>query len=150
VEGGATVAKYSSQTTINAAPDRVFEYVSDMTRHGEWAQHELRVSRTSSTDGLGATYSSVAKQFGTQKETQVVVQHESPRHFAFDATGSLGLAHHAFEIAPAGSGSQVSKTMELTKPSLMARIVSPMIGKQTRKSLEQDLAGIKQKLEGGA
>jgi hypothetical protein len=40
--------------------------------------------------------------------------------------------------------------MELTKPSFFARVISPMIGKQQRPGLQQDLARIKEKLEGGA
>jgi len=98
---------------------------------------------------MGATYSSTAKSFGTQNETQVVVQHEPPRRFAFDATGSLGIAHHVFEIEPSGAGSRVTKSMELTKPSFFARLIWPMIGRQQRPGLEQDLARIKQRLEGG-
>ena len=144
------MAKYSSETTINVPPERVFEYVADMTRHGEWGDHGLQVTRTSAGDGLGATYSSTAKSFGTQNETQVVVQHDPPRRFAFDATGSLGVAHHVFEIEPSGSGARVTKSMELTKPSFLARVMSPMIGRQQRPGLQQDLARIKERLEGGA
>jgi len=144
------VAKFSSETTIDVPPERVFEYVADMTKHGDWGDHGLQVTRTSAGDGLGATYSSTAKSFGTQNETQVVVQHEPPRRFAFDATGSLGLAHHVFEIEPSGSGTSVSKSMELTKPSFLAKVIAPMIGKQQRPGLQQDLARIKQKLESGA
>jgi uncharacterized protein YndB with AHSA1/START domain len=144
------VAKYSSEITINVAPERVFEYVADMTRHGEWGDHGLQVTRTSAGDGVGATYSSMAKSFGTQKETQVVVQHEPPRRFAFDATGSLGIAHHVFEIEPSGAGAHVVKSMELTKPSFLGKLFTPMIGRQQRPGLQQDLARIKEKLEGGA
>lgn len=144
------MAKFSSETTINVAPERVFEYVADMTKHGEWGDHGLQVTRTSAGNGLGATYSSTAKSFGTQNETQVVVQSEPPRRFAFDATGSLGIAHHVFEIEPSGPGAHVIKTMELTKPSFLAKVISPMIGRQQPPGLKHDLARIKQKLEGGA
>jgi hypothetical protein len=141
------VAKYSSETTINVAPERVFAYVADMTKHGEWGSYGLQVTRTSAADGVGATSSSTAKSFGTQKETQVVVQHDPPRRFAFDATGSLGVAHHVFEIEPSGAGARLTKTMELTKPSFLARVMSPMIGRQQRPGLKQDVERIKERLE---
>ena len=144
------MAKYSSETTIDVAPERIFEYVSDMTKHGEWGDHGLQVTLTSVANGLGATYSSTAKSFGTQNETQVVAQLEPPRRFAFDATGSLGVAHHIFEIEPSGSGAHVTKSMELTKPSFLARLIAPMIGRQQRPGLQQDLLRIKQKLESPA
>ena len=141
------MAKYSSETTINATPERVFDYVADMTKHGEWGDHGLQVTRTSAENGVGATYSSTAKQFGTQRESQVVLEYDQPRRFAFDATGSLGVAHHVFEIEPSGSGARVTKSMELTKPSVMARIMTPVISSQQRKGLQQDLARIKARLE---
>ena len=142
------MAKFSSEITVDAPPERVFAYLSDMTKHGEWGDYGLQVTRTSAADGLGATYTSTAKSFGTQNETQVVVQNEPPRRFAFDATGSLGVAHHVIEIEGSGSASRVTKSMELTKPSFLGRLMTPMIGRQQRPGLQKDLVRIKQRLEG--
>jgi uncharacterized protein YndB with AHSA1/START domain len=143
-----TLARFAKEIMIKASPDKVFEYVADMPRHSEWAQHELVVTRTSQGDaGVGATYSSVAHQFGTQRETQTVVDYTSGTRFAFDAKGSIGTVRHAFDLTARDGGTQVTKSMEIMKPSLMARVMAPMIGAQTKKGLVVDLERIKAKLE---
>ena len=37
--------KYEEQITINAPADKVYAYVSDFPRHGEWAGHGLAVTK---------------------------------------------------------------------------------------------------------
>jgi hypothetical protein len=143
------VARIERETVIKAAPEQVFAYVADMPRHGEWAAHDLTVNQTSEgAAGLGATYASVGHQFGTQRETQTVTSYETGKRFAFDAKGSIGVVRHAFDLSTTDGGTRVVKSMEVIKPSLMARLMAPMIGKQTRKGLALDLERIKAKLEG--
>jgi hypothetical protein len=89
----------------------------------------------------------VGHQFGTQRETQTVAEYTPGERFAFDATGSIGTVRHAFDLAAANGGTKVTKSMEVTKPSLMARFMAPMIAKQTKKGLQVDLERIKAKLE---
>jgi len=143
------MARYERETQIKASPEQVFAYVSDMPRHSEWAAHDLEVKQTSDGPvGVGATFASVGHQFGTQRETQTVTTYEPGRRFAFDAKGSIGVARHSFDLSAEGDGAHVKKSMEIVKPSLMARVMAPMIGSQTRKGLGLDLERIKQKLEG--
>ncbi|HLF77156.1 MAG TPA: SRPBCC family protein [Dehalococcoidia bacterium] len=142
------MAVFSQETTINRSPEDVFAYVSDMNRHGEWGGHELEVKQTSTGPiGVGATFSSLAKQFGTQRETQTVTEYAPGKRFVFEANGSLGIARHVFELTPSGSGTHVLKSMELTKPSFLARLMSMKIKGDQAKALTQDLQRIKQKLE---
>jgi hypothetical protein len=142
------LARFAREIFINAAPDRVFDYVADMPRHSEWAQHDLQVTQTSQgAVGVGATFASVGHQFGTQRETQTVVYYTPGARFAFDAKGSIGIVRHAFDLAAMDGGTKVTKSMEVTKPSLMARIMAPMIAKQTKKGLAVDLERIKARLE---
>jgi hypothetical protein len=142
------LARFAREIFINAAPDRVFDYVADMPRHSEWAQHDLQVTQTSQGGaGVGTTFASVGHQFGTQRETQTVVDYTPGARFAFDAKGSIGIVRHAFDLAAMDGGTKVTKSMEVTKPSMMARIMAPMIGKQTKKGLAVDLERIKARLE---
>jgi hypothetical protein len=143
------MATYSGETQIQAAASEVFAYIADLTKHPEWAQHGLQVKQTSGGGpGTGATYESTAKQFGTQRETQTVTEYSSPIRFVFEAKGKLGLARHTFDLSPSGGGTRVTKTMEITQPSLMAKITAPMIASQTKKGLRVDLERIKARLEG--
>ena len=64
---------FEAKTTISAPARTVFDYVSDFTKHGEWAGHGLQVTKdTDGPDAIGSTYSTVAKQFGTQREHSTV------------------------------------------------------------------------------
>ncbi len=138
------MAQFAREIVINAAQDKVFDYVSDMPRHSEWAQHDLQVTQTSEgAVGLGATFASVGHQFGTQRETQTVVDYTPGARFAFDAMGSIGTVRHAFELEAADGGTKVTKSVEITKPSFMGRVMSPMIAMQTKKGLAVDLERIK-------
>ena len=142
------MAIFRQETTIQRPPGDVFAYVSDMTRHGEWASNGLQVTQTSSGPiGIGSTFSSTAHQFGTQRETQTVTEYAPGSRFAFEASGSLGLARHAFELSAAGGGTHISKSMELIKPSFLARVMTLKIKGDQPKAMAEDLSRIKQKLE---
>ena len=142
------MARFATDIFINTPPEAVFEYVSDLPRHPEWAQHDLEVTQTSEGDvAAGATFSSVGHQFGTQRETQTVLDYVPASRFAFEAKGSIGIVRHAFDLSAADGGTNLTKSMEVTKPSLIARFMGPMIAKQTKKGLPIDLERIKAKLE---
>ncbi len=67
--------RFEDRISIQAPAGRVFDYVADFTRHGEWAGHGLEV--TKSTDGpvaVGTTFSTTAKLFGTQREQSTVTE----------------------------------------------------------------------------
>lgn len=133
---------------INAPPEAVFEYLADMPRHAEWAQHNLTVTPTSDGPvGVGSTFSSVGHQFGVQHETQSVIDYTPGKRFTFDASGSLGRARHSFDLEAADGGTRVTKSMEIVQPSLMARIMSPIISGKTKTGLGVDLERIKARLE---
>jgi uncharacterized protein YndB with AHSA1/START domain len=143
------MAVFSAETTIQKSPDEVFAYVSDMARHGEWGGHDLAVQKVSSGPvAAGSTFSSVAKQFGTQKETQTVTEFVPGKRFAFEATGALGVARHVFDLSAAGNGTRVVKSMEITKPTILAKATSFKIKGEQPKAMAQDLQNIKAKLEG--
>jgi len=117
--------RYEEQITINAPADKVFAYVSDFTRHGEWAGHGLAVTKDG--DGpiaVGSTFSTTASQFG-----------------------ALGTAHHWFTIADAGGTTTLKKGAEFTDPSTLAKITSWKLSRDVPKGFRSDLANIKAKLE---
>jgi hypothetical protein len=142
------MAAYSKETTIKRSPEDVFAYVSDMTKHGEWGANKLAVQKTSDgATGIGSTFASTAELFGTQKETQTVTEYAPGRRFAFEAKGSLGVARHVFEMAASGDGTRLTKSMELIKPSFLARLMTFKIGMDQPKALAQDVERIRAKLE---
>ena len=140
---------YSKETTINASPDKVFAYVSDLEKHGEWGTHDNSVTkRDDSAIGIGKVYDSIGHQFGPQKEVVTVIDYTPGKRFGYESVGKIGVIRHAFELAPAGEGTRVTKTMDIIKASFMTKLMRPMIARKAPPGIEEDLRRIKAKLEG--
>ena len=143
------MGKISVETTINATPEAVFAYVADVGTHPDWGQHQNAATKRGGGDiGVGTIYDTMNHQFGEQKETVTITDYSPGKLFGFDATGVLGVAHHSFELEPAGDATKLTKTMQITKPKFLARLSAPMIAMQQPKALREDLRRIKAHLEG--
>jgi len=139
---------FGAKTTISAPAQTVFDYVSDFTKHGEWAGHGLQVTKDS--DGpvaIGSTYSTVAKQFGTQRERSTVTELEQGKVFGWDSKGTLGTVHHRFTVAAADGGTTLTKSAEFMDRSFLAKITSWKISRDLPAGLQADVEKIKARLE---
>ncbi len=143
--------RWEESTTINAPADTVYAYVSDFPRHGEWSGHGL--TATKDGDGpvaIGSTFSTVAKQFGTQREHSTVTDMAPGQTFAWDSVGGLGRVHHWFRLSAEGDATRLTKGAEFLKPSFLAKVTSFRISKDLPENLRKDLERIKAKLEATA
>jgi len=143
--------RYEQQVTIAAPASKVFDYVSDMTKHGEWGEHGLQVTADGSGPvAVGSTYSTVAKQFGTQKEKSTVTDYNPGSLFGWDSTGALGTVHHWFQLSEEGGSTKLTKGFDLKKGSFVSKLFGFRIKKQAPHDLSRDLERIKAKVEGSA
>ena len=143
--------RFEERITINAPVEKVFDYVSDFSRHGEWSGHGLQVSKSSEGPvAVGATYSTEAKQFGTQREKSTVTDLTPGKTFGWDSTGALGGIHHWFAVSEEGGATVLAKGAELVQPSFLAKVMSWRISREMPKSLREDLEKIRASIEGSA
>jgi len=143
--------RYEEQISIKAPATRVFDYVSDFTRHGEWAGHGLAVEP--STDGpvaVGTTFSTTAKQFGTQREQSTITDVTPNSLFAWDSKGSLGRIHHWFALSENGGTTTLAKGAEISDPSFLGKVTGWKLAKDIPNGFRSDLANIKSRIEGSA
>lgn len=143
------MGQWQESTTINAPADKVFAYVSDFNNHAAWSGHGLQV--TKDDDGpiaVGSTYSTVAKQFGTQKEHSTITDLDSPSLFAWDSTGGLGVVHHTFSLSEEGGRTTLVREAEFKKRSFLAKMLGFRLNKDLPASLRADLVRIKAAVEG--
>ena len=141
--------RFEDTISIDAPASRVFDYVADFTRHGEWAGNGLQVTKTS--DGpvaVGSTFSTTAKQFGTQREQSTITELTPTRAFAWDSVGALGRAHHSFALSDDGGATTLTKTAEILEPTTLAKMTSWKLSRDIPKGLHSDLANIKVRVEG--
>jgi uncharacterized membrane protein len=143
------VKRYEDRISIEAPASQVYDYVADLTRHGEWGGHGLEVTKT--TEGpaaVGSVFSTTAKQFGTQREQSTVTELSPGSAFAWESKGALGLARHRFSVAGDGGSTTLTKSAEIVEPTFLAKLTSWKVSKDIPKNLHRDLANIKAHLEG--
>jgi hypothetical protein len=134
---------------VGTSPQRAFEYLSDFTRHAEWAQHELRIDAPQSGAAIAGTrLQSHGRQLGQKLDDELTVTaYEPGRRFAFESRGRGGLFRHVFDFTPAPGGTLVGKEMTvLSMPfplSLTKWITEPFLARR----LASDLRRIKAHLE---
>jgi hypothetical protein len=96
---------------------------------------------------VGSTFESVAHQFGAQNEKQTITEYTPGKRVAFDSAGKLGVARHSFDLSPADGGTRLIKSVDFTRPSFLARMMTLMIGRQQPKAMQADLEKIKHHFE---
>jgi uncharacterized membrane protein len=148
--------RFEDRISIHAPAGRVFGYVSDFTRHGEWAGHGLEVTRSGEgAVAVGTTFSTTAKQFGTQREQSTITELTPDKVFSWDSTGALGRVHHWFSLSDEGDSTEgdsttLSKGAEMVDPTFLAKITSWKLSKDIPSGIRSDLANIKARIEGPA
>lgn len=138
--------RWEESIQIAAPASVVFAYVSDFPRHSEWGGHGLTVSGAGPVRP-GATFLTVAKQFGTQRETSTIVDVKEPSMFSWKSVGGLGAARHWFSLQESGDSTTVTKGAEMTKPSFLAKIMGWKLSKDIPMGLRADLGKIKGTIE---
>ena len=143
--------RYEDRISIDAPADQVYDYVADFSRHADWSGNGLQV--TKSTEGpvaVGSTFSTTAKQFGTQREQSTITELSPGSAFAWESTGALGRARHRFSLAGDGGTTTLTKSAEIVEPTFLAKLTSWKLSRDIPKGLHSDLANIKAHLEGHA
>ncbi len=139
------------QILINARPDAVFAYVSDLTRHPEW-NRGLRVEAvTSGPAAVGSQYRSFGEVAGQKNRPNElrVTRYEPPARFAFVAKDpDFKEVTHEFTLSARNGGTLMERTVTVELPPLVAfafrTFISPLIGKP---AMDKALASLKAKLE---
>jgi hypothetical protein len=114
---------FSVSTEIRADPRAVFDYVSDLSKHGEWAANELRIERLDGGPiGAGATYRSHAVVRGRAFEAELTVtDYDPPLVFAFAGRDTTGTFAHRFVLEKIETRTKVTRRVgfELSLPEYM-------------------------------
>ena len=140
--------RWEETIDVNAPAEKIWGIVGDFEKHSVWAGHGLTAMKTSEGPiGVGTTYATTAKQFGTQKENSTVTVHDAPKQFEWDSKGALGTVHHWFALSSAGDVTTVRKGAEMVQPTLLAKLTGRRIAKDIPKALREDLEKIKGKME---
>ena len=138
---------------IRTTPDLAFIYLSDLTRHGEWAGNRgLEIVQTSPGAVMpGATFRSRGSQFGLQLEDELkVIEFQPPLRFAFESAGRAGVYRHVLDFEPAEGGTLVTKEMRTIEGPAPMTLLKPISELFLSRRMAADLKRIARKMESDA
>ena len=140
-----TKARYS--VFINAKPEDVFKYVSDLAKRGEWADNPLEITPVDDSDiAVGKRYTSTAEfRGGTVIGEQTITEYEPPRRFSFHVEDSTSKHDHTLTFTPQREGTLMERTAvgqwAFGTWLLAATIGGIVIGKPMMKRAFENLKG---------
>jgi hypothetical protein len=140
--------RWEERIVINATAGKIFDYVSDFPRHGEWGGHGLQATQVDTGPVVvGTKFATTAKHFGTQREESTVTETSPPKKFGWDSVGALGRVHHWFTLQENGGSTTLMKGAEIVAPKFLAKMTMFKISKDLPKGLRSDLEKIKTNVE---
>jgi hypothetical protein len=109
---------------IEASPEAVYDYVSDIGRHPEWAAQKLLMQPLG--DGR---FESTMHMWPLKAVSVINIETaERPRTFVYVADDNVSGPHRwRFDITPDSGGSNVKFTLERMHEGLFMRLVQPVI-----------------------
>jgi uncharacterized protein YndB with AHSA1/START domain len=149
------MAYSATYTIIIKAPQaKVFDYVADVSRHGEWGSTADAMKISAEKPGppaVGARYRADALLNGKQnKSTVVITALEPPKRVAFDAEDSNSVFHHEFLLTPEGDGTRFERRVTMTKGPFYFPLVLRIFKSTVVKNYDGAMQNAKAKLESGA
>ncbi len=137
------------QTTINAAPEEVFAFLSDISKHSQWAAHNLQVEAASpGAVKVGSEFNTVGHQMGTHKGHVEITELVPNEKIVYESDDDVGRFRHSITIQPDGQSVRVTKGMEALKLRFPYMLFFPIASRTAApKLLEGDLSRIKERLE---
>jgi hypothetical protein len=147
-----TLLQRTHKIRVNAPLQAAFDYVSDLTRHSDWSDGELKIEAvTPEPIAIGKEYRSRGEVL-TQKErlnTVRISHYEPPHRFGFVANDpDAGDISHIFTFTEQNGSVLIERAMTLSLNPVVAFLfrflVYPFVGSP---SMNKSLAKLKKKLE---
>ena len=136
---------------IQAPPSRVFDYLADVSRHGEWGSEADHMKATAVKPGpptVGSRYEADGMLNGRTNHSVVTITAlEAPKRIAFDAEDSNSVFHHEFVLTQAGAGTHVQRNVTMTKGPFFFPIVLAIFKGTVQKNYDGAMSNLKAKME---
>jgi hypothetical protein len=139
---------------VKAPQGRVFDYVADVARHGEWASEpdHMKVSaEKAGPPAVGARFKAEGILNGRVNPSVVTITAlESPNRFAFDAEDSNSVFHHEFVFSPRDGVTNVERIVTMTNGPFYFPLVLAIFKSTVQKNYNGAMQNLKAKMESGA
>jgi uncharacterized protein YndB with AHSA1/START domain len=136
---------------VKAPQSKVFDYVADVSRHGEWGSADDHMKATAEKPGppaVGARYKADGMLNGKANASVVTITAlESPKRLVFDAEDSNSIFHHEFTFSASDGGTHVERHVTMTKGPFYFPIVLAIFKSTVQKNYNGAMSNLKAKLE---
>jgi hypothetical protein len=146
---------YSAEydVTIKAPQSKVFDYIADVSRHGEWGSADDHMKASAEKLGspaIGSRYKAEGMLNRKQNNSVVTITAlESPRRIAFDAEDSNSVFHHEFVLSAANGGTRVERHVTMPKGPWYFPMVLAIFKSTVVKNYNGAMQNLKSKMEYG-
>ena len=144
---------YSAAYTVevNAAASKVFDYVADVSRHGEWGSADDHMKATAEKPGspaIGSRYKADRLLNGKPNQSTVTsTALDAPRRLAFDAEDANSVFHHEFIFSAANGGTHVKRHVTMTKGPFYFPLVLAILSSTVKKNYNGAMSNLTTKME---
>ena len=144
---------YSADYTadVKAPQAKVFDYVADVARHGEWGSADDHMKATAEKPGppaIGSGYKAEGMLNGKLNNSTVTITAlEAPKRLAFDAEDSNSVFNHEFTFSPSSGGTHVERRVTMTKGPFYFPVVLAIFKGTVQKNYNGAMSNLKAKLE---
>jgi uncharacterized protein YndB with AHSA1/START domain len=137
-------------TTIDRPPDAVFDYLADVSKHGEWSPKPLRIEGSSGPVSVGDAFTSIGTMpYDKNHRNDVTVTECSrPQRLVLDAVEKGEHFVSIFELQAEGAGTRLTRTVDAPVPPFPVSMLFPLImAAFIRPDVNKGLAMLKSNLE---
>ena len=138
---------------VKAPPATVFDYVADISRHGEWGSADDHMTATAEQPGppaVGSRYKADGMLNGKANKSVVTITAlESPKRLAFDAEDANSVFHHEFTLSASSGGTHIERHVTMTKGPFYFPLVLAIFKSTVQKNYNGAMSNLKTKLESG-
>jgi hypothetical protein len=136
---------------IKASQSKVFDYVADVSRHGEWGSADDHMKASAEKPGppaMGSRYKADGMLNGKPNPSVVTITAlEAPTRLAFDAEDSNSVFHHEFRFSPSNGGTHVERHVTMTKGPFYFPVVLAIFKGTVQKNYNGAMSNLKTRLE---
>lgn len=139
--------KLTFSIDIEAAPETVFDLVTDIERMPEWMDSLTEshwISGFNPDMAAGSKFRQRAVEMGQEIEYEGEVSiYERPTRFGIKVVSKNFTLEIGINIAPTGDGVRLEYTAEMTKASLTVRLLASAFESKAQEILERQLDNLK-------
>ena len=141
----------SYDVDVKVPQQKVFDYIADVSRHGEWGSEADHMKATAETPGapaIGSRFKADGMLNGKANPSVVTITAiDAPRMVAFDAEDANSNFHHEFVLTTAGGGTHVQRRVTMTKGPFYFPLVLAIFKSTVQKNYDGAMSNLKTRME---